>query len=190
MVSKLDIYNLAISTVGGNTLGSEDEDTHAGNMVRQFYPIVKERILQEHPWKCAVKRESLSESSSDPVFGWTNMFDLPDDCVRAIQVNHPADPFHVQGDKLLTDATTADLRYVYDVDEEDMVAYLVQCMQYALAVELANVLTQNVNLANNLYNMLYKQILPKAKHLSGMESYGDVFYAGFQDPEREYYGWH
>lgn len=176
MADKLKIYNLAISTIGANLMTDVDEDTHTGEIVRLFYPEVKERILRENTWNCAKKRVQIDADDTPPEFGWDNRFEVPTDYIRVLAVNDPPVDFIVQAGYILSNVDVADVYYIADVDETEFDAFLVRCIQYALASELANALVQNVQLSSSLENKLQRFILPRAKHLDSLEQYGQTWY--------------
>jgi len=184
MMDKTELCNLALLTVGDKALTDYNEDNYKGSVVRTFYPIVKERVLREHAWNCATKRQKLAQLTSDPAFGYDFAYQLPTDCIRAIQLNDPAYSFHIEGDRLVTDTSPAYLMYIADVEVAKLDPHVTRCIQYQLASELANTLAQNIKMSQALEEKLQKWILPRAKHLDGVESHGDKFFDGFYDMER------
>ncbi len=181
-MDKTQLVNLALYTIGAKAISDYQENSHNGGIVREFFPEVKKRVLREHNWNCAMARRALAQLSSSPAFGYDYQYQLPTDCLRAIQLNAYNDPFHVEGEKLLTNETEANLLYVADIEPYQMDSMLARCVQYALAAELANVLAASIDLATKLENQYQQWILPKAKHIDGVESAGDQFYEGFFVP--------
>lgn len=179
-MNKVELCNLALYTVGAAPITSYDEETQNGGIVRTFYPEVKKRVLRENPWNCAMKRAELAQTVSDPEFGYSYSYQLPSDCVRAIKVNDPGNDFHVERNTLVANVSPAGLLYVADVDEPHLDSHLTRCIQYALAVELANVLASSVELSIKLERQ-FERILSRAKHIDGQESFGDQFFSGFMD---------
>jgi len=182
-MTDVELCNLALSTVGAKALTSYDESSYQGENTRRFFPETKRRILREHVWNCAMKRQELAALTESPVFGWGNKFNLPTDCVRMVQVGPEREPFHVEGEKLMANVAPAQVLYVANVDTSYLDSHVTRCIQYLLASELANVFAKNVQLSQGLEDRLRKYILPQAKHIDGVESFGDRFFKGFQDVE-------
>lgn len=181
-MNKTELVNLALLTVGAKAITDYSESSYNGGLVRQFYPAVKERVLRSHNWNCAMTRQSLAQLADSPIFGYDYQYQLPTDCLRALKLND-GDSFHVEGRQLVTNALSANLLYIADIEAYQMDPLLARAVQYLLAAELANPLSANIDLARKLEEQYQRWILPKAIHMDGVESHGDQFYEGFMEPQ-------
>ena len=106
--------------------------------------------LAAQGWNFALKRATLSALATAPAFGYTYQYQLPTDYIRAVEFNAQAAGtsqalFEIEGDKLLTNDATAELRYVYrneDVSSWD------DGFQAAFSFALAAAVAPSLELAN------------------------------------------
>lgn len=141
-VSKVSICNLALRQVGEKTIMSLDEDTKEANLCNELYDEVLEQVLETHPWNCALKRASLAETATDPAFGWSNSYQLPNDCLRVIRMEDPKMDFVVENGLLLCNNGTAKILYIKKIEDPTEIEPLVRKVFYlAMAVEMSYTLT-------------------------------------------------
>lgn len=95
VTSVLQIYNLALSRIGQDTLASPDERGKPGNHCRINYPVVRDAVLRAHPWNFAVRRAELASLVFTPAFEFTYAFALPTDpyCLKVIRTDWEATGF-------------------------------------------------------------------------------------------------
>lgn len=130
VTSKTDICNLSQDLLDGETLLDIDNPTTATeSLLTRWYDQCRKQCLREHPWKFAAKRLILAQSSTDPVFGYTAAFPLPNDFIRLLTIENDDGvqilPQHYQiesqgGQKVIlmsTDASSVRVRYVYDIED-------------------------------------------------------------------------
>jgi len=94
MASEVDICNLAMARNGDEasvvSIDPPDGSAQAAHCAR-FYPMVRDALLQAHPWTFAKRRARMAERSElpDGVSGWAHSYALPSQCLRVMYVLPP-----------------------------------------------------------------------------------------------------
>lgn len=140
MSSEVDICNLALSHLGDEaevTAIEPPDGTTQASQCGRFYPIVRDLLLEMHPWTFATRRAQLAEVTNLAEDDWTYAYTLPSGCIRplsALLAGTPeryfgsADtdagtfPYIVEADEdgdavLYTNVETATLRYIARVED-------------------------------------------------------------------------
>lgn len=183
VTSKTDICNLSQDLLSGETvLDIDNPETAVESLLARWYDQCRKQCLREHPWKFAAKRQILAKSSTDPDFGYTAAFPLPNDFIRLLTIESsdsgvqilPEDyqiESHLGSKAILmsTDATTLRLRYVYDI--EDVTKFDSMFISYlALTIALATAykITESSGSVERI-SSLQKQQGQMARAISGQE---------------------
>jgi len=169
MASQTDICNRALSMIGANTIATIDEESTEAIKCRIVYDQIRDETLRCYPWNFAIKRASLSRLSSVPVFGYTYEFQLPNDCLRVLDLSDTDVEFKIEGRKLLCDSASVSIRYIkrepitgiYD-------ALFVGAFAARLASELAYAISKSKTLANMAMEV-FKDRLAEAKAIDSQE---------------------
>lgn len=182
MASDVGIANDALSMLGDKVITSFDDDTTRARLVKALYADTVDSCLRAHPWNCAVTRKSLAKLTADPVYGWDAQFTLPSDpyCLRVLALNDDeecgdaGDYFKVEGRKLLTNATTADIKFIKRVtDPNDYDALLKAAIVAKLAEGMAYSITGSLSVAVAMAQK-YESVIREARTVDGQEGSPDV----------------
>lgn len=141
MPSWVDIANDALVEIGAEEIQSLDEASEAARQVKRVYERVRDQVLAEHPWNCALTRVSLPADAAAPTWGYARAFQLPADpyCLRVWALSNTAAEFKIEGRKLLTDEP-APLALVYIrriTDPEQISPWCARAISARLAARLA-----------------------------------------------------
>lgn len=129
----ISICSSALIMMGADEINSFDDATAEAKLASSVYIDTKEALLQYHPWRFSLIQKDLGGALVDtPVIGWKYKYQLPSDLLRIISVDGNPD-YEVFGDALYTNQTTCKIVYQKKVDEKDMPAYFVRCLQFQLA---------------------------------------------------------
>lgn len=90
MTTKTDIANQALSLIGADSITSFEENTSTARRMRTVYDSSRKVLLRLHPFQCSTKRIKLNPISTQPEFGYSYQFQLPDDLIRIINANTEA----------------------------------------------------------------------------------------------------
>ncbi len=173
--SKTDICNLALAKLGARRISSYEADsTVEAKACRLQLDHVIGTLLERHQWNFATVRASLPRLASAPEDGeWTEVWQLPGDCVRLIRISsgdvvNPLRSYAMEGRRLLTrgGGDAALLPVVYITDARPVTEWsplFTDAVVYRLAAEIAGDVTQNPTLADTCLRKLESLALPAAQ---------------------------
>lgn len=137
----VEICNMALRRLGAEKISDAQyttPDSKRSNLVKDSYPLVIKRMLENHPWNFALVQAELSGGSS-PTYGYTYAHSLPSDYIRLSRYEDDDVldlKFEIIGNKFHTDEETLKLTYVgYTVETTE--ALFTPLFKRALALELA-----------------------------------------------------
>lgn len=169
-VSNVSICSNALVGLGSdpiNAFSGSDFATAAGSL----FPQVRDRILRGHPWNCAVKRVALAPDVATPAFDYAYQFTLPGDWIRTLQVGLYGSEidYKTEGRKILADADTLYLRYIYrNEDPATWDTLLIEVMTQAMAATMAYAVTQSTSKEEMEINKL-RMMLKEARAVDGQD---------------------
>lgn len=116
MATAVDICNLSLSLLGHapdlvTSLAGTDTTSKLCNL---HYPIARDSLMKSHNWNFAVKRAGLVPNATEPVFEFSNAYNLPSDYLRIIRTNLDAEGYvtgykwRVEGTTLITNTAPGD----------------------------------------------------------------------------------
>jgi len=118
MASEVDICNAGLIKLGNeNVISALGEDGREGETCGLMYPLLRDYLLSIHPWNFAMGRKQLSQDAVSPPFQYNNQFLLPGDYLRALSLFESIEKWAVEDDKLLTNASPANLVYIKRVTD-------------------------------------------------------------------------
>ena len=183
-LTKIDICNQALLKVGQDAITSLDtssatneEYIHSAKLCNQFYDQALDEVLRMHKWNCCMKRAIPAQLSETPAFGYDYAFQLPNDCVRIINVFDSADQYDdgmvwvVEGRAIYCDYSTIYLKYVARPQVVSALdALCAQAVICNLALKLCIPLQLNDDWAGRLQNELHNVVLPSARSIDTIEN--------------------
>lgn len=143
MASVVEICNKALSLLGQSQINSFDDDSPQAFACRLHWPLLRDEVLEGHPWNCVTERASLVRLSDSPSFQYKYYYQLPSDCLF-ITRTEPEVMYEQEGNKILTDEDAVNIIYIKS--EDDSTRYSPQlsaAFSYLLAGELAPQMTSS-----------------------------------------------
>ncbi|CNG65612.1 hypothetical protein [Yersinia intermedia] len=149
MASDISICSNALLMLGAHPINSFNENTDHARMCSNIWPSVRDDLLRNHPWNCAVSRVSLAPSTTPPAFGYANQFPIPSDCLRILSVGAEGYEIHyqVEGKYILANTNVVALRYIKRIDEGSWDAALIHVAEMTMAAKLAYGVTASASLS-------------------------------------------
>ena len=169
MASVVGICNIALSNIGDENISSLTENNDRARACNLRYEDTRDAVLRAHPWNAATTRVELAASTDTPVWGFTYKYALPSDCLRVLDVYDYTVPFSIEGRFLLTDNSTAKLKYIARITDPNVYDILLQqAIGIRLAAEIAEALTGRTELKQEMYQK-YLLILSEARGVDSQE---------------------
>ena len=183
MADKTYICNQAIIHLGGTpVLDIEAETGKKGIVLKTVYDEARKMAIVDHPWKFATRRAILTEKVAAPRLGFAHAYALPTGCLRILGMcgsDGEIDPtivFKVEGGELLTNESTAKVKYLMDIPDEGAFSPgFVMAFSYQLAALGAYGITGNGSLKTAIMEEYLSLGLPKAKSLDSQEGTPELY---------------
>ena len=183
-MTKIDICNHALLKIGANNIASLDIDSNTDNATVQsaklcniFFDQALEEVLRSYKWNSALKRKKLSRLNETPAFRFQYKYQLPNDCIRVINVYDNKEgqddrtEFVIEGKQILCDYTEVYLSYVARIEDVNSLdAFVTQCVIQNLAIKLSVPMQLDQVMQNNLIKEYNEVILPMARSIDTQEN--------------------
>ena len=175
--SDISICNQALGGIGAKRINDLETDTSLeAQQCRLHFEPTRDALEQSFPWRFTRGRETLSEDTETPDFQWDRQFILPTDylAMKSVYEGRFSDEnirsYDLEGDRLLTDETTVELRYVKKVtDASKFDPLFVQLLVLHLELKLVMPLTQDVKLKRDIKEDL-ALFMPDVLAFAGQET--------------------
>lgn len=141
----VEICNLALVSLGADPIIDIDENNERARKLKAIYVLVLKDLLRAHPWNFSSKRATLAQLIETPPFEFAYYYQLPPDCLRAVEVNEDTSiNFVVEGRKLLCNQETVNLKYLTYIENSTLYdANFVALFAARLAAEIAYAITNS-----------------------------------------------
>ena len=182
--SVVGLCNQALFMLGQKAIISMTEDSEAARLCNGRFTYNRDATLRAYPWNCATKRTSLARSATTPSWGYDYQYALPTSplCLRVLELEEETASgygWKIEGRWLLTDATTAYIRYIAQItDVNDMEILLKDAIATRLAADICYALTGSSTQQDKMW-MLFEQKIRQAKSVDAQEGTPLVL---FSDP--------
>ena len=134
----VSLCNVALLSVGADEINSFDDNLREAKLCKSIYPIIRETLFQEYPWKFATGLIDLGGPLvAPPLYGYTNAFQIPASVMRIWSLEDNTDDYKIRGKQLHTDKTTARILATFAPVEADFPAYFKEIIIHRLMMRLA-----------------------------------------------------
>lgn len=166
ITSAVGICNLALGHLKINPIASiEVPESIEASICAKYYDITRQAVLESYNWAFAMKRATLAEDSSDPIFGWSSQSSsMPSDFLKLVGVydnsgemyiNTDNQYFEFEGGHILTDLSAPYyIKYIADItDVAKFDRLFVMNLSYALAVNMS----ENLKVSSTLLQVILQK---------------------------------
>lgn len=154
VTSETELCSNALNFLGEQSITSLTDGTIRANLCKTHYPVLRDALLEEHPWNFAMKRQALAVLADAPEFKWTRQFQLPSDLLRIVDVDPPQTDYEIDGTALACDETAIEVRYVYRItDVTKFPSLFVLAVEFLLASKIAPVLKVDAGITGSMVEM-------------------------------------
>lgn len=172
--SEVAIVNLALARLGEPSLTSLGDDNEGGRLATRHYESLRDSVLRERQWNCAVRRSTLAKLATAPTFGFTAAFSLPADFIRLIQLENLSDDFAIEnttdGRVIVANLDSVNIVYIFRLTD---VVKMDELLKQAIAARLAWVFAYKITGSRELTRELaqeYQAVLAEASHVDAIEA--------------------
>lgn len=178
-ITTTDVANLALLKLGDKTVDLltdiAEVTKKSARIINTLFIPLRDDMLRQHLWNFAMRRAELTANVDDaPDFGFTYMFDLPDDYLRLKTLTTRC-RFTIEGRTILSDTDTIDIIYIGVVsDPTEWDPLFLEAFVTRLAAEAAFSITGSPTTGPRLMEE-YKDKMQKAKTVDAQENYSEGF---------------
>lgn len=147
-----DLCNEALDLTGASPISALNDGTIEADLCARSYPQVRDRVLREYPWNCAVMRAALTHIPGG-LDGFTyELPDAPDHCLRVLEADDDCAVWSVEQLRdsgqlkrvLRSDRPVTRVRFIRRIeDPAEFDPLLAALIAAELAVRLAAKLTES-----------------------------------------------
>ena len=184
-MERVDICNMALSWLGESPITSIDDNTDRAQQLQINYVHARDSTLEAHEWTFAIERFIPAQSATPPLYGPGIAYDIPPQIIRVLSVDNPSNasnyPFtspigsneqidwQLEADKIICNEEVIYCRGIRRIEEEGRFSPLfVHAFAAKLAFLLAQVITADPNIAQNVYGM-FDRFIMEAKTRDGLQ---------------------
>ncbi len=176
-VTVLQIYNLALMSIGAAPLVTVADVSVQADVVRAWYPFCRDSLLRAHPWNFAEKRTTLTPVvGTTPTMDYAYFFDLPSDCLKLRRLADELvdEPYKVEGRRIACDEASISILYTYRLtDTTYFDPIFVECLVAYIAWKIAYPIKQSTALSK-LKEEEFRNALSMATGIDAQEGTPDV----------------
>ena len=164
--TKEDICNLALDLLTENTFVSSigTPVTKIEVVCQRWYDVTRRDLLRRFVWNFAKTRTQLPLSSSEPDFGYENIYPLPNDFIRLLYIGSEKVAlseldYEIEGKNLLANAGDESSLNIGYIKDETLVGNFDSCFITLLAVQLAKNMAYKVTNKNSVVKRLDEMLV-------------------------------
>ena len=157
--SKIDICNLALASLGADSIRTFDENNKRSRMASNFYDATRDYLLAKFDWPFARSIKLLTELDPDSINYYIppnhRVYQLPSDCITPRDLHPPGSrqKWYEVELKLFT-PVTGDIILYYTSRQVDSLTFshtFITLLQLAIAIRMAPAITQDKALTKALF---------------------------------------
>lgn len=170
-ITEARICNAALIKVGADRIANLSQDKKEAKLCNVLYEMKRDELLALHEWNFAIERKELAADSEAPIADFSYQYSLPTTpkCLRVLEVTESFGNWTIEGNKLLTDDSAVEIRYIAQVtDTSKFSRQFVAALTALLASELALAISDNLNLSIKLAQE-YERIMKRARGVDNIE---------------------
>lgn len=165
-ITETSIAISALTKIGSERISSIDEDSKRARLCKDRISILRNEVLEAHPWKFARKRVELA-STGEPDYGWDFSFDLPNDYIQMVidpEERDTLDDYIIEGRKILANEETAKIIYIFEETNYSRWSHqAAEALAWRLAADIAYAISQSKEVASLMMDG-YMKFLKDARY--------------------------
>lgn len=182
MLSQVQIINMALAKIGDFYISSLTEGTKQATYATIFWENARDSLLQSYPWNFAIERVRLARLTGAPVWQYNYKYQLPNDCLRVLDVSCDENfdstqtiEYKVEGRTVVTNETAMYTKYIKQVTDT---SYFPPSFSRALSCDLALLLAEPLAVSD----ASSKQLIMQWREIAISEAKTNDFAEGYSAP--------
>lgn len=117
--NETSIANAGLVLLGERRIDSLNDESKTAKLIAEVFGELRDQLLRVLPWNFATRRATLALSAEKPAFGFGHYYQLPQDCLRLLEVDNPVvQEYRVEGRRVATNISPP-LNITYTARVED-----------------------------------------------------------------------
>lgn len=180
--SNTKICNQALDKLGANRINDFNDNAETSLPAikcRLHFEQTRDALVRSHWWRFASARATLSQDTVTPDFQWDFQYFLPNDFMRmkSIYENRNTNinfrSYELEGDLLLTNETTMEIKYIKKVtDPTKFDELFIEVLVLKLALKLVSLAGANTKMTETIGREL-AAIMPQVRTIDAQETNTD-----------------
>lgn len=150
----ISLCSHALLKIGANSITSFKDGTVESEIAAALYPHIRDSLLSSYPWSFATAHTRLPRLDETPIADFNYAYLLPADFLRVVSIGQGGrgygSDYRIFGNKLLSNASSITLTYIFRTDEADMPAFFTSLLTTCLAKEFCLPITESTTRADFL----------------------------------------
>lgn len=148
-ISDVSICNGGLIKLGADTITSLDQDTKNARLCKARFALLRNMVLESHPWKFATKVVELPSIDGTPELDYTYQFALPADYICMQRADDWKIDFEVFNDVLYANYAPLKIKYTFENTNTGMYTYsFAEVLSWRIAADLAYAITNSTTVAD------------------------------------------
>jgi hypothetical protein len=157
--SEISICNSALLKIGSERITSLTENNKRAILANEQYPKLRDEVLRAHPWNFAIRRVEVAALDTTPASEWDFYYQLPNDCLRVLDIDVDGAEWKVEGRYLATNEDTVVIKYITQItDVSYFDTIFCETLALRLAADLAYPITNSLQLSTAMWNAYNAQL--------------------------------
>lgn len=169
-MDSVTICNMALMAAGIPPITSFEETNNNAKLCKNFYPVLRDRVLRDHSWSFATTYYPLqqsAEASPDPAMPIQCI--LPGDVIRIVGLSDNSSYRRI-GDRILVTAPDLTLIYIRRVEDPNLFdPAFVEALQNLLSAEFVLSASRDIQQAQ-YFRQEYERKLAIARSIDSQEN--------------------
>jgi hypothetical protein len=184
VATEVQIVNIALSWLGQNSVNALTDNQSEAKIMNANYATSRDKVLADHAWTFALRREVLAPVAAPSAFGAPNQFLIPSDVLRVQRVYRPSTALQNEalqnarwvreGQFIISNEAQVWAHFIFrETNTDRYSAPFVHALAARLAADTAMVFTENRKMFEQMEAM-YNDKLSDAVYADGSQGRTEV----------------
>lgn len=151
VITPVMICNMALIKLGADTITSLSQDTKNARLCNAVFELMRNKVLEDHPWGFATKTTQLASIVATPLMDWTYQYQLPADFLKMVRGEDWKQSFEIVDGYLHANDTPIIIKYIWENTNSGTWSYsFATCLSWRIAAELSYAITKSKTLMDTM----------------------------------------